>query len=141
MNKSLKQNWRIFTKIKFAPIQLDQPDDLKDINEWAERVWKHLCDDELKRHACHITRGKQGHNITVWSDDSIVYLVQCVRSDYNTDEVLIYAAKLNDDNLNDFKAIAKFIHKNIKEIIGHSKNAINALNKMKTIQEIADGNA
>lgn len=141
MNKSLKQNWRIFTKVKFAPIQLEQPDDLNDINEWAERVWNHLCDDELQRHACHVTRGKQGHNITVWSDESLVYLVQCVRSDYNTDEVLIYAAELNDDNLNDFKAIAKFIHKNIKEIIGHSKNAINALNKMKTIQEIADGNA
>ena len=142
MNKSLLQNWKIFNKVKLAPIGIDEPGELRDINEWAEKVWNHLCDDELKRISCHITKGKQGHNITVWTDESYVYLVQSVRSEYNTNETLIYMAPLNNDNLNDFKHIAKFVHKNIKDIIGHSKDGVKALNQMKIVDEIKHiGNA
>lgn len=144
-NKCIRQNWKIFNKIRFTPIQLDEPDDLSNINEWAERVYNHLVDDDLKRHAYYSVKGKKGYSITVWSDDKYIYLVQVVRTEYNTDDTLIYAADLTEENLNDFKAMAKFIRYNIKEIIGHSKNAINELNKLKAVndikKEIADGNA
>lgn len=136
MNKCIRQNWKIFNKIRFAPIKLDEPDDLSDINEWAERVYNHLVDDDLKRHCHYSVRGRKGFTITVWDDGQYVYLVQVIRSEYNTDETMIYAAELTEENLNDFKAMAKFIRYNIKEIIGHSKEGVKALNQMKVAAEI-----
>lgn len=140
-NKSLRQNWKIMAKIKLAPINIDEPVGLSHINEWAEKVWSHLCDDELTRHSCHILKGKKGFNITVWSDDKYCYLVQCVRTEYNTDEILIYMNELTEDNLNDFKSIAKMIRYNIKDIIGHSLQGVHELNKYALAKEIADGQA
>lgn len=136
MNKCIRQNWRIFNKVRFAPIKLDEPDGLKDINEWAEKTYNHIVDDDLKREAYYCVKGKKGFTITVWTDDKYVYLVQVIRTEYNTDDTLIYAAELTDDNLNDFKAMAKFIRYNIKEIIGHSQAGVAALNKMKAVSDI-----
>ena len=135
-NKCIKNNWKIFNKIKFAPISLKKPEDLKDINEWAERTWNHLINDDLKRHKYFCEKGKHGFTISVWSDETNVYLIQVVRTEYDTDEILIYGAELNDNNLNDFCAIAKFIRYNIKSIIGHSQNAVHELNKMVKAMEI-----
>ena len=136
MNKCLRQNWRIFNKIRFAPIKLPEPDGLSDINEWAERVWNHLCDDELKRHCHYSVKGKRGYTITVWTDDEYVYLVQVVRSEYNTDETMIFAAELTDSNLSDFKAQAKFIRYNIKDLIGHSKEGVREASKIAAAMQI-----
>ena len=144
MNKCLRQNWRIFNKIRFAPIKLPEPDGLSDINEWAERVWNHLCDDELKRHCHYSVKGKRGYTITVWTDDEYVYLVQVVRSEYNTDETMIFAAELTDSNLSDFKAQAKFIRYNIKDLIGHSKEGVREASKIAAaiqIKKEIDGEA
>lgn len=144
MNKSIRQNWRIFNKVRLAPIGLTEPDGLSDINQWAELVWNHLCDDELKRQSHHSVKGKKGYTISVWTDDKYVYLVQVVRSEYNTDETIIFMSELTEQNLNDFKAMAKFIRYNIREIIGHSKSGVQEANKLAaalSIKKQIDGEA
>jgi len=136
LNKCLRQNWRIFNKIRFTPIGIKPPEDLNHINEWCEKVWNHLCDDELKRHKLYKVDGRKGFTITVWTDNEYVYLVQVVRDENNTDATMIYMQELSENNLNDFLAIAKFIRYNIKGIIGHSQDAVHELNKLVAAQNI-----
>ena len=57
LNKCIRQNWKIFNKIRLAPLGVKPPEDLKHINEWAERVWTHLCNDELMRHKYFAEKG------------------------------------------------------------------------------------
>ena len=146
MNKCIRQNWRLFNKITFRPIGLEMPKDLEHPDKWAEVMWKYLIDsDELTRKAYHCKKGKQGYTISVWQDESCVYLIQVIRSEWNTDETTIFATINTEDNLNDFLHIAKFIHKNINKFIGESITNVNEFNKWATIQEEmnrkADGEA
>lgn len=138
VNKCIRQNWRIFNKIRFTPIQIEPPEGLNHINEWCEIVWNHLCNDELERHKIYKVDGRKGFTITVWTDKDYVYLVQVIRDENNTDATMIYMQKLTEDNLNDFLAIAKFIRYNIKGIVGHSTQAVHELNKLVTAQKLQE---
>lgn len=128
MNKFLRQNWKIFQKVRLVPIGVDEPTDIENINQWCERVWNHLINDKFTRYAHYVVKGKQGRVITVLSDDEYVYIVQTVRTEYNTDETKIMMAHATENNINDFKAIAKMIHYNIKVFIGHSIKAVREAN-------------
>ena len=136
MNKCIRNNWKVFNKIRFTPIQVPTPEGLDHINQWCENVWNHLVNDDVERKAYYNIKGKHGFTISVWTDSQYVYIVQCIRSEYNTDDTMIYMQNLTEDNLNDFLAIAKFMRYNIKGIIGHSKQGFIELNKMKAALEL-----
>lgn len=149
MNKCIMQNWKIFNKIRFEPmgleLEFEQP---KDSQIWSENQWNHIVNDELERHAIYTKKTKENkYTITLWSDEEYIYLIQVLRTEYKSNDTLVYMAKNTPDNLNDFKAIAKFIHLNINEIInGSKKNAqefakIAAMIDAKNKTEIADGEA
>lgn len=135
VNKYLRQNWKIFNKISFRPIEIDVPEEYeKNPDEWCEKIWIHITEEPIVR-LNHWARRKN-YTITLLTDTDYLYLVQCLRTEWNTDETSIYMVKYTEDNYNDFKAIAKFVHKNIEDIIGHHKKGFESLNKLVTAQEI-----
>ena len=132
MNNSIRQSWKIFNNIKFHPLgKLEEsaPRDKKTAAQWAESIWNHITNDELKRHCIFQHKGKatDKYTITVWSDDDNCYLIACIRSEFNTDSTTVYLQPKTDDNIQDFINLAKFIHKNVASITG---NAIKAYKKM-----------
>ena len=147
MNKYLRQNWKLFAKFKVRPLgslEEEYPRTIEEANDKSREIWDHLCDDEIKRESFHCVKGKKGYNISVVSDDKYCYLIQCVRAEWNTDEITIFINDLTDKNINDFKAIAKMIRYHVKDIIGHSKEGVIELNKMVKAMEIkkqVDGEA
>ena len=141
-NKCIRQNWKIFNMIKFQPIDFEVPKEGS--QAWSEVHWDYLTEADLERHACYICKSKEmKYNITLWSDDEYIYLIQCIRTEYNTDSTLVYMAKNTESNLSDFMSISKFIHKNIKDIIGHSLAGLREYNKLTALmrEEHPDGDA
>lgn len=135
VNKCIRQNWKLFNQIRFQPIGFEVPKE--DSQKWSEIRWDYICEADLKRHACYINKSKGNkYNITLWSDDEYLYLIQVIRTEYNSDSTLVYMVPFTEDTLNDFKAIAKFIHKNINDIINHSVNGVHELNRMAAANEI-----
>ena len=140
-NKCIRQNWKIFNKIKFIPsdeIKFDKNNSQK----WSEEKWNHIISDELTRHAIYTRKDKENkYTITLWDDGEFLYLIQVIRTEFNTDDTTVYMAIYSDVNLSDFKAISKFIHKNIMNIINHSKNGVIEANKIAFMQEMKENDA
>ena len=114
MNK-LRLNNKINNNIKFFPLGFDlDAKNAKEEIEWAEKTWNYLLNDEkLKRHSFYSKNLKETkYIITVYSDDKYTYLIQCLRTKWNTDSTMVYMQPVSEDNINDFKAIAKFMHLN-----------------------------
>lgn len=135
MNKSLRQNWKIFNNIKFHPLgecEETCPRNKQDAANWADQVWNHLVNDEIERCAIYIRKGiaNNKYNITVWNDGKIVYLVVCLRTEFATDSTTIYMQPYTQDNLSDFIALAKFTHKEMMGIVGHSIKAYQEIDKL-----------
>jgi len=134
-NKCIRQNWKVFNRIKFIPtkeIEFDENNSQK----WSEEKWNHIISDELTRHAIYTRKDKENkYTITLWDDSEYIYLIQVIRTEFNTDDTTVYMTKYDDVKLSDFKVIAKFIHKNIMDIINHSKNGVIEANKLAFIQE------
>ena len=143
MNKCIRQNWKIFNRIRFEPIGFDL--DFKEPVQsqiWSENQWNHIVNDELTRLSIYSRRLPENkYTITLWNDDEYIYLVQCIRTEYNTDDTLVYIAYNNENNISDFKNIAKFIHKNILNIIKGSQSNVAEFNRLAALMEEADGNA
>ena len=123
VNKYLRQNWKKFNRISFRPINIDIPSNIKNPDEWCERVWIHLSEDDDVKRLKHYTRRKN-YSINIVRDDKYLYLVQCLRSEYDTDETSIYMVECSEDNLNDFLAIAKMVHENIEDICNSSRDIL-----------------
>lgn len=140
-NKCIRQNWKIFNKIKFIPsknIEFDKDNSQK----WSEEIWKHIVEDELERIVIYNRKDKENkYTITLWCDNRYLYLIQVIRTEFNTDDTVVYMNTYSDDNLSDFKAISKFIHKNILDIIKHSRESVLEANKLATIEEISGNDA
>ena len=135
MNNSLRQNWKIFNNIKFHPLgdlEESAPRDKREAAEWANQIWTHLVNDNIERCLIYVRKRRRfdKYNITVWNDGEVVYLVVCSRTEYNTDSTVVYMQPYTEDNLNDFKALAKFIHTNIVGITNTSVNAYKSLNQL-----------
>ena len=142
-NRCIRQNWKIFNRIKFNPIDIPlEFENDQSSQEWSEKQWNHITCDELTRHAIYNRKTKETkYTITLWTDDEYIYLVQVIRTEFNTDDTLVYMAYYTESNLSDLKGISKFINKNIMEIVNHSKNAVIEANKLAAIQELKDGDA
>ena len=141
MNKCLRQNWKIFSKFKFRPqgtLEEEYPRTPDEANEKSREIWNHLVDDELQRHAYYSVKGKKGYTITVWSDDKYVYLVQCVRTEWNTDEITVFIDDKSENSIRDYCSVAKMLRYNIKDIIGHSQEGVKVLNQLKAVEEIKE---
>lgn len=128
MNK-LMQNKRIWNHVRIQPIkihsQVSRMTEKHQI-EWCESIWNHLLNDDLTRHAFYSYKGIgcKKHTLSVWSDDKYVYLVQVLRTRYNTNESTVYITKNTTDNINDFKAMAKMVHNNINVMENDYKQMI-----------------
>ena len=129
MNK-LRLNNKINNNIKFYPLNFElKYETAKEEIEWAEKTWNHLLNDNLNRHSFYSRNlPNSKYIITVYNDEQYVYLIQCLRTKWNTDSTLVYMQPLSEDNINDFKAIAKFMHlnnntltKNYKELLLDAK--------------------
>ena len=139
LNKYLRQNWKLFAKFKVRPLgslEEEYPKTMEEANDKSREIWEHLWNDEIKRESFHCVKGKKGYNLSVVSDDKYCYLIQCVRTEYNIDEITIFINDLTDKNIDDFKSIAKMIRYHIKNIIGYSKEGVQELNKLVKAQEI-----
>jgi hypothetical protein len=132
MNK-LRHNNKINNNIKFYPIGFElNYETAKEEIEWAERTWNHLLNDSLDRHSFYSKNTPDTkYIITVYSDSEFVYLIQCIRTKWNTDSTMVYMQPLTDDNVSDFKAIAKFMHlnnntltKNYKQLLLDAKASV-----------------
>lgn len=135
MNKSIRQNWKIFNNVKFYPLgELEEsaPRDKKSAALWAEGIWEHIVNDELTRHSILVKQGygTNKYTISVWSDSDNCYLIACVRTEYNTDSITVYMQPNTPDNINDFVNLAKFIHKNIMTITGQSVQAYKKMQEL-----------
>lgn len=142
VNKYLRQNWKKFNRVSFRPINVDIPSDIKNPDEWAEKVWIHISEDDDIKRLKHYARRKS-YSINVVRDDKYLYLVQCLRSEYDTDETSIYMVEFSEDNLNDFLAIAKMVHNNIEDIMGDSREILKYKKAMELEKEFneSDGQA
>lgn len=140
-NKCIRQSWKVFNKIKFIPtteVEFNKDNSQK----WSEEKWNHIIGDELTRHAIYSRKDKEiKYTITLWDDSEYLYLIQVIRTEFNTDDTVVYMTSFNESNLADFKAISKFIHKNIREIINHSKNGVLEANKLALTEEIHGNDA
>ena len=128
MNK-FRLNNKIHNHISFIPVAGAYVPEFKDIIEeqaWAEDKWNYLLEADLKRHSCHVLNKPDlnKHMITVWTDNQYVYLITAIRSFYNTTKTTVYFQPFTEDNLSDFKAIAKFTHKNIGTLKEDYKNLV-----------------
>lgn len=136
MNKYLRNNWKVFNAIRFYPMETPPPEGLSNINEWCEKVWNHLENDDVKREAYFCYKGKKGFTISVLSDNEYVYIVQCVRTETNTDDTAIFMQPLTDNNVNDFKAMAKFLRYSGNSIVNNFKQGWKAFNQLKSAEEL-----
>ena len=138
MNKCIMQNWKIFNRIRFEPVGFDlkfeQPIDSQ---KWSDKTWDYIVNnDGLERHAIYTKKLKENkYTITLWSDDKYLYLIQVIRTEYNSNDTLVYMAPNTPENLSDFKNIAKFIHININDIIGGSRKNVAEALKLKAIYD------
>jgi hypothetical protein len=132
MNKCIRQNWKIFNYITVANLDEDIPAEYEDCPQrYAEEKWKYVVSQNLTRHVIYKRTDKDNkYSITLWSDEKYLYLIQVIRDEINCDHTKMYIKYLNDDNLNDFKAIAKMIHYNISKIISHSINNVHEFNDL-----------
>ena len=146
MNK-LRFNNRLNNNIKFIPIGFElNYETAKEEIEWAERTWNHILYDTFYRHSFYSKNTPDTkYIITVYSDEQYVYLIQVLRTKFNTDSTMVYMQQLSEDNVNDFKSIAKFMHynnstltKNYKQLILDAKAATI---KAAAEKEKADGEA
>lgn len=137
MNKYLRNNWQIFNAIRFYPMETPIPEEFTgSINRWCETVWNHLENDEIKRECYYAVKGKKGFTISVLSDSQYVYIVQCVRTESNTDDTAIFMQPLTEDNVNDFKAMAKFLRYSGNNIVNNFKQGWKAFNLLKSAQDL-----
>ena len=139
VNKYLRQNWKKFNRISFRPINIDVPSDVKNPDEWAENIWTHLTEDDDVKRLKHYARRKF-YSINIVRDDRYLYLIQCLRSEYDTDETSVYMVEYTEDNLNDFMAIAKMVHNNIEEIINEDKEIMKFHKAKKLEKEFEERN-
>lgn len=137
VNKCIRQNWKILNHIRIQPVGFEMEAD----ESKAEEIWNHLTNDELTRLVIYNRKDKNNkYTISLWTDNEYAYLIQVLRDEYNTDKTLVYMSQNTEDNINDLKSIAKFVHKNIKDIINHSIGGIHELNKLRDAAH-ADGDA
>lgn len=146
MNNSIRQSWKIFNNLKFYPkgkLEEQAPRTKKEAALWAEKMWNHIVEDELKRHIIFVRRGKgtDKYTITVWSDSDNVYLIVCNRTEFNTDSTAVYLKEYSETNLQDFINLAKFVHKNITGITNHSIKAYTEMQKLLDQSEVINGKA
>lgn len=137
LNKCLRNSWKIFAKFKFRPqgsLEEEYPKTSNEANDKSREIWEHLCNDELERHRYFSVKGTKGYTLTVWSDDKYCYLVQCVRAEWNIDEITVFINDKTQENIDDYCAIAKMIRYNIKDFMGHSQKAIGELNKLQSVK-------
>lgn len=132
MNKYLRQNWKIWNHIQFHPLAMEVPEDETERMKWAESTWTHLCEDdiELIRKSSHTVKGTDKWVICVVADDEYCYLIQCLRTEYNTDDTTVYMKPKSKDNVNDFIAISKFIHRDITKILNQSRKDVKQFNEL-----------
>lgn len=138
MNKSIRQNWKIFNNLKFYPLgklEDEVPRDKKEGAFWCEKIWNHLVNDDMKRAAIFQRKGigTNKYTITVWDDGEYVYFINVLRTEYNTDSTSVYIQESTPDNLQDFINIAKFYHTNILLMKKQSLEGFKELDKI--IQE------
>ena len=133
MNK-LMQNNKIWCHVKVSPIQVDLPDmDMNEGQAFCDKLFNHLKYDKVER-LFYRTKRTQ-HTISIWKDDKYVYLVQVIRTEFKTNEAMIYFAPLTEENISDFKAIAKMIHRDIDKFTEQSIANVHEFNKMAAIAE------
>lgn len=117
MNK-LRHNNKIFAYIKLRPIKckgLRMPKDNAKASKFVESIYDHLLYDELEHHKSFI-RNKPGTDkyiLSIWSDNRYTYLVQCIRSEVDTDVITIYMTPNTPVSVSDFIASAKMVHHNL----------------------------
>lgn len=143
MNKYLRQNWKIWNHIRFRPIgNIKVPHDPKKMTEWAEKKWEHIVnDDSIVRHSIHNRKGKawkEKYTITVLSDIKYCYIIQVLRTEFNTDNTTVFMRKYSDEAVQDCKNIAKFIHRDIGKIVDQSLADVKQFNELTAKQELAN---
>ena len=137
MNKYLRNNWKIFNAIRFYPMETPIPEEFKDsVNAWCENIWNHLENDDVKRESYHSKKGKKGFTISVLSDSQYIYIVQCVRTEHNTDDTAIFMQPYTEENLSDFKAMAKFLGHSGNSIVNNFKQGWQVFNQMKAAEKL-----
>ena len=141
MNKCIRQNWKIWNNIQFHPLgklQEEVPQDKKKASFWAESTWKRIVLKDMERHVIYQRKdkGTNKYTITVWDDGKYCYLIQVLRTEYNTDSTVIYMKEYSESNVKDFLAIAKFIHRDINKIVGKSKEDVKQFNELVNKQEL-----
>ena len=135
INKCIRQNWKIFNKIRFEPLGFELHfNEPIESQQWSENKWNYLISTDMKRECIYVNKSKTNkYTITLWNDGEYLYLIQVVRTEYNSDDTLVYIAPLTEDNLSDLKTISKFIHKNIKSIINNSIDGVHEIDKLATL--------
>lgn len=117
MNK-LRHNNKIFAYVKLRPIKcidLEIPEDETKASELVESIYNHLLYDELEHHKSFIRKkpGTDKYILSIWSDNRYTYLVQCIRSEMNTDVIVIYMTPNTKNSVSDYIAAAKMVHHNL----------------------------
>lgn len=142
INKSIRQNWKIFNMIGFEIIDFEVPEqkesdwETEGSQRWSEKTWNYIVENKLDRLAYYSKKSKDlKYNITVWLDEKYVYLIQVVRTEFNTDNTRVIMATNTEDNVNDLKNIAKFLHKNISGFIKESVGNVQQFHQLQFVQE------
>ena len=144
MNKCIRQNWKIWNHVRFRPLgKVECPSEEKEQCLWADKLWNHIVNDDLTRHVIYNRKGlgTDKNTLTIWDDGQYVYLVHVLRTKDNIDMTDVYVKELTEDNVNDFKAIAKFLHRDVNKIIGGSLKDVQKFNELVNKQEMLKADA